>query len=364
MKEGRLVPRILVAVVLSFGVAWSAWAVPSITIDPLCSYGAAACNISGRVSGVNLSDYDVAPYIKVDEVWWTKPYLNPPTCPINPSNGTYSCSITTGGCDRYATAAKVYLIRKSSEPTRCFPCLAPPTNPSVATATQNRPYPRTISFSGYKWRVKKAPECRLGPGPNFFSDASSDVWVDGRGLHLRIKKLLNYWYSTEVILDKSLGYGTYIFLTNSRVDNIDPTAVLGLFTWDSAVYHPTHREMDIEFSRWGNAGDPKNAQFIVQDSSGLCGATNCSRFAVPSKLLTLYIVWSPGKADFRVYRGHYVGTPPSTSLIHRWVKTGASVPVPGKENIRFNFWLFGGRPPSNGVGGEVIMERFLFRPPA
>ena len=40
---------------------------------------------------------------------------------------------------------------------------------------------RTISFSGYNWRVK-GPGI-YGPGPNRFSDAADIVWVDAGGQH-------------------------------------------------------------------------------------------------------------------------------------------------------------------------------------
>src|SRR5574341_1745935 len=41
-------------------------------------------------------------------------------------------------------------------------------------------YPRQISFSGYMWNVKKS-NGRVGPGPNYFSDSTQNVWVDLSG---------------------------------------------------------------------------------------------------------------------------------------------------------------------------------------
>jgi len=345
----------------------SVFAGPSIKLTNVCPYGDANCVASGTVSGVNYADYCAACYIQVDEVWWTKPTLAQPCSPIN-SDGTFSCDITTGGCDLYATAVVAHLMPKSIQPTICFPCQAPPQNTgAVASATKYRPYPRMFAFSGYKWRVKKAPDCKLGPGKNFFSDASSDVWVNGQGLHLRIRKgAADKWYSSEVVLQQSLGYGTYIFHTNSRVDIIDPIMVLGLFTWDSRADYP-HREMDIEFARWGNSSEPTNAQFVLQPCSQCPGCgNNCSRFRVDltnqNKYLTLYMIWTPGSVEFRAYKGQYWENPPDSALIHKWIRTGADVPTPGKENVRFNFWLFNGTPPTNGQDAEMIIENFVFRP--
>src|SRR5437870_9597705 len=58
----------------------------------------------------------------------------------------------------------------------------------------------------------------------------------------------------------SFGFGTYRFRLDSPVDDIDPNAVVGLFTWSDRPDF-NHREIDIEISRWGEPGNP-NAQFV------------------------------------------------------------------------------------------------------
>ena len=370
MRIGRLAGKwpcvmVVISVVLLFPLS-IVLAQPSISLTDVCPYGKADCTVSGKVSGVNYADYCVAVYIQVDEVWWTKPTYASPTCPIAP-DGTFTCDITTGGCDRYATAVKAFLMPKGKTPSICGPCQCAPQNPdSVASTTKTRPYPRTLAFSGYQWRVKQAPDCALGPGKNYFSDLPRDVWVDDAGLHMRIRKGTDRWYSTEVVLQQSLGYGTYIFHTNSRVDTLDPNIVLGLFTWDSKKCHASHREMDIEFARWGDPNMPTNAQFVVQPCSQCPGCANCSRFQVDltakSKYLTTYMIWTPGSVIFRTYKGQYWNDPPAGSLVDEWEKTGAGVPTEGAENIRINFWLLGGNPPLNGKNAEVIIENFIFQP--
>ncbi len=122
---------------------------------------------------------------------------------------------------------------------------------------------RTIDFSGYTWKVKSS-EIRTGPGPNYFSDREEDVWVDENGhLHLRVVSRNGKWYSTEVFIVEALGYGTYTFSLASRIDQLDKNIVLGLFTWDEIASEHNYREIDIEFSRWGEEiGD--NSQFVVQ----------------------------------------------------------------------------------------------------
>jgi len=61
----------------------------SITIDSVSPFGADPNAISGRVTGVDFSQYVVAPYIQVEGAgWWTKPYDTAPTVNINP-DGTW-----------------------------------------------------------------------------------------------------------------------------------------------------------------------------------------------------------------------------------------------------------------------------------
>jgi len=258
---------------------------------------------------------------------------------------------------------------KTLNPTTCFPCEFGAQNPSaVATTLVNRPYPRSLAFGGYKWRVKEAPLCKLGPGPNFFSSDPGDVWVDDKGLHLRIRQGSGgQWFASEVVLQRSLGYGTYIFQTNSRVDTLDYNLVAGLFTWDSKVPHPGHHEMDVEFARWKDPQNATNAQFVLQPCSQCPGcANNCSRFQVgltkANKYLTLFMTWSPGSVDFKAYRGLYWDNPSASALIHQWTRTGTDVPTPGSENVRVNFWMVDGIPPSTGQDYELVVENFLFRP--
>jgi len=211
--------------------------------------------------------------------------------------------------------------------------------------------PATVQFSGYSWTVK-AYNRKIGPGPNLFS--ASNVSVDGAGrLHLKIQRAGNRWTCAEVIANASLGYGTYSWTLGSAPD-LDPNAVLGLFTWnDDPAY--AHREIDIEFARWGNAADATNAQYVVQpyDASG-----HQLRWTQPSGLsgTVQTFTWAPGRVDFRSTRS-------DGSVIASWSYVGSDVPVPGSENPRINLWLFRGAAPTDGQPIEVVIDRFAFTPP-
>jgi len=219
-----------------------------------------------------------------------------------------------------------------------------------------------LLFAGYPWIVKQS-DFPVGPGPNRFSDRPGDVWVDAEGLHLTISQQSGVWWSTEVILDANLGYGTYVFHTESRIDTIDANAVLGLFTWDDLA-PPYYREIDFEFTRWGNPADFDNAQYVVQPF-GTPG--NLVRFRIDltdqDKKLTHVLVWSPGQVGMSTYHGHHLpGALPASQRISSWTNAGPQVPAPGAENVRMNLWLVSGFPPLSGQRQEVSITNFLFVP--
>ena len=228
-----------------------------------------------------------------------------------------------------------------------------------------------LQFAQRTWKVKQAAE-PVGPGPNRFSSNPNDVWEDDNGLHLTIHKHGAFWYSTEVILNESLGYGTYAFQTTSRQDILNANATFGAFTWDTAggdtIPDNPNREIDFEDGRWGNANDPTNSQVVVQPyyKSG-----NLKRITLPDLSdnadLTRFFTWSPGKVEFYTLRGHHSPTDfPEESVIHHYeyLDNGANrlVPHPGAENFRFNLWLFRSSAPVDEQNVEVVINDFTFLP--
>ena len=211
-------------------------------------------------------------------------------------------------------------------------------------------YPDKIVWGGVTWDIKTSRSA-VGPGPNTFDKANA--WVDANGaLHLRIaKNATGKWTCAELIAPTSYGYGTYTFTLGSRVDNLDPKVVLGLFTWsDKAPY--AHREVDIEFARWGNAGDPTNAQYVVQPYDV---ADHLRRFVQPADATSTHrFTWTKGKVSWESY-----GT---GGLIDNYTYEGPDVPRYGDERVHLNFWLFNGEPPSNGTAAEVVINAFAFTP--
>jgi hypothetical protein len=324
-------------------------------------------HLEGFVKGVDPEEYYMAVYIRVEDVWWTKPTYALPKRSID-LDCSWWCDIVTDENDVYATDVASFLIPVEIEvPPICEPCCTLPEIPdAIAFASEYiGPPQRTISFAGYDWNVKKR-DFRAGPGQNFFSDGDQDVRVDEEGLHLTITSKGDDWYCTEVILSASLGYGTYIIHTHGRVDIIDPNMVLGLFTWDTEACDQSNRELDIEFTRWGDAEEYTNFQYVVAPCMECPGCEDrCKRCRVDltdeNSDLTNYLVWQPGTVSFRTYYGHHLSEPPIEELVCKWTYNAEFVPEPGKENIRFNFWLNEGNEPVGGQGEEMVISGFAYQ---
>lgn len=319
-------------------------------------------NLFGRVHNVDPNSHKVAVYIFIEGAgWWTKPTFAQPLTSIQPDS-TWVVDITTGGSDIYATRIQAFLLPDGINPPLAggLSCLPDTLNAiAIADADTMRSLP-SVHFSGYDWWLK-ASVGSVGPGPNFFSDSTENVRVDTNDdLHLKITQRNGIWYCPEVILTESLGPGRYVFQLTGQVGQINENAVLGLFTWDNDGCNQNFREIDIEFSRWGNVQDSTNAQYVVQPWNV---AGNLQRWYVPVLMdsSTHSFGWYSDSINFLSVKGHQ-SVQPYDSIIYSWQYTGSNIPSPGSETVRMNLWLFNGQPPSNGQEVEVVISKFEFIP--
>jgi len=327
---------------------------PVIEFDSVPPYGSYD-DLSGHVECVTPSDYKVAVFINVSG-WWTKPYLSSPLTTIQ-NDGTWLTDITTGGSDQLATDIAAFLIPNSYNPPLLSGEATFPqelyTNAASFVSVPRRAT-RTISFSGYTWDVKFTPTL-AGPGPNYFSDDPADVWVDNDGyLHLNIIYRDGIWYSTEVICSELLAYGSYTITLGSRVDLLDKNVVLGFFTWDTDAPQYHYREIDIEFSRWGEDIAP-NTQYVIQpwDVSG-----NRHRFD-----MNLADTDSMHQIDWHNDQIQFFSWGQDYSSLQSWTYTNpAYIPPAGAGHARINLWLLNGWAPSDDQNVEAIIKTFDFNP--
>lgn len=349
----------------------SATAQPAIRVQSLPGYGTSGA-MRGVVTGVDTTAYRVAGYIYIDGGgWWTKPTHQTPTVPLG-TDGSFELDVTSGGLDDRATIFCAALIPAAQNPTRASGAGRVPADLNPTALDCRERYGRTITFAGRTWAVKDAP-LPAGPGSNVFSNLPSDVWVDDAGLHLTIHYHDGIWWSSEVVLLDSLGYGTYTFQTESGTGSLDVNATLGMFTWDAygddeASGGSHNREIDVEDSRWGSASDP-NTQFVVQPWNV---AGNRHRFNLPvpppEPSLTRSFTWIPKSVHFLTLNG--LQSPhnhPPSSVIEDWTyehQQGGPhyVPRRGRERIHLNLWLNSQPAPANGQSVEVVISSFSFTP--
>ncbi|MFZ4522576.1 MAG: FlgD immunoglobulin-like domain containing protein [Bacteroidales bacterium] len=352
--------NIITALILLLIQECSAQMAPSLQFTFIPDWGSVSL-LRGKVHNSTLYDHGVIVYIFVEEAggWWNKPYAASAVTNIQPDS-SFNTNIAIDGNDQFATRIIAFLTPLSFSPPQVSGGELPAALFAFPHVVSGRPHGnRIISWSGFDWVVKKSITNNLipvGPGPNIFNDNDSMVWVDTQEkLHLRIAKRGNEWHCTEIISTVSQGYNRYEFDLGSRVDLLDPNIIAGIFTWDecSPYAQPPNnyfREIDFEFSKWGNSGN-ENSQYVVQPWS-ISG--NINRFNMTLTGLSHSIHTFDWTSDSIVFKSSW------GDFTHSWKYTDqASIPSPGNENVRINFWLLNGIPPSDNRNAELILNTFV-----
>lgn len=310
--------------------------------------------IEGRARNTD-SKHRIVVFVRNSGVWWVQPgpdqpYPDQPYTQILPDS-TWRTSTQLG--TEYAAA----LVRPEYRPPRWVAALPSVGGPVDAVAvvpgdSSKRVSRPTVQFGAYDWLVRASPSNR--GGQNAYDPANA--WTDSDGtLHLRIARIDEKSTSAQVILTRSLGYGTYQFITRD-VSQLDPAAVLALYTLDdvgAAATDRNPREWDVEFSRWGDPTS-QNARYLLQPAYL---PENTIRFNVPAGALTHTVKWEPGRVTFATTRGRGEGG----ALVTQHVRS-TSVPTPGNERFRINFYDFQRGPTPLKEGAEIVIEKFTFEP--
>ena len=136
---------------------------------------------------------------------------------------------------------------------------------SVLFCTLQCAQAQTVTWARRSWKLTSGHMAGVAPGD------PANVSIDAHGyLHLRIVQQNGKWTAAELFTTENLGFGTYQWIVEGNVYAMDPTTVLGLFS-----YGPTHHigtdaedEIDIEFSQWNKTCQPCNADFTVYPATG------------------------------------------------------------------------------------------------
>jgi hypothetical protein len=280
--------------------------------------------------------------------WWVQPYRSQPFTAIQ-SDSTWKNTIHLG------TEYAALLVGPDYRPPATAESLPARGGEILAVATVKGsgswvpPPLKTLTFSGYEWRIVQTRIDRHGPND---CDARN-AWVDDEGhLHLLLAEREGRWTSAGLILDRPLGYGTYAF-TVRETANLDPAAAFSMYTWDDRA-DQSHRELNISISTWGNPSN-KNAQYVLQFEDV---ADNVFRYAAPAGRLTHAFRWEPGKASFSTVRGGDVANGQPVAR-HQFT---VGVPVPATATVRLCLISVGESPKPPAGKVEVVLEKFVFLP--
>jgi len=234
-------------------------------------------------------------------------------------------------------------------------CLSSDNNSTSTEVQESLKILRTLEFAGVTWNVKSGGP--YGPGPNLWTDDPQNVWVDDQGrLHMKIVKISNKWYCSEVYTTQFSSYGEHRFLVEGYIDRMDKYIVLGLF-----LYASDDAEIDIEYSKWGGGSSYRNVGGYTIQPYYIDGNNHQFESPLEDPQSTHYFDWQPGYVIFASLQGHHQGPPPSPRYyIEQWVYTGSYIPDKTK-NLRthINFWLMSGNAPEDLSVLEVIISDVL-----
>jgi len=332
---------------------------PAIVITNVPAYGTQG-SLGGYVTNANPATNCVAVFIYVAGAWYTKPGCASPPTAIQP-DGSWTAEITPNAADINATEIAAFLVPTNYD-LACVNGAAGLPIPTVAEAVvyadRVNPTARRFNWSGYAWHVRGVGV--TGPGPNHYSNSTNNVWVDAQGLlHLAILYTNGAWQCVQIMTDRSFGYGQYRFTVASPIDSLDPSAVVGLFTWsDDTAYND--REIDIELSHWNYQFGSNNVEdyAVAPYDPG-----QVLRFAVPDSVTnsTHSFIWQPTNIAFQSLNGDFAPSPAASNILQRWACTNG-IPPAGGEQVLINLWLNKGNAPVNGQPVEVILSHFEFVP--
>jgi len=306
--------------------------------------------IEGRVTGVRPGQRIVLFARSGIGTWWVQPFADQAFTVIQPDSkwrnsthlGTeYAAMLVDAGYRPPATTA--VLPAKGGDVA------------AVATAKGEgspRLVSRTLHFSGYEWEIRQVPSDRGGT-LNTYDPANA--WTDVNGwLHLNIARGPHGWSCAEVILTRSLGYGSYRFVVR-ETSRLEPAAVLGMFTWDDSGADQNHRELAVEISRWGDINS-NNAQYVVQP---FYVPANVVRFMSPPGVVTHSFRWEPGRVSFQSVVGRATGASSRIAGEHVF---SSGVPSSGGEAVRMNLYPFDNKKDPLRSASEAVIEKFEYLP--
>ncbi len=220
---------------------------------------------------------------------------------------------------------------------------------------------QTLKWAGHSWKVTHGGMAGVARG----NPANVNVGPEGY-LHLQIASRHGKWTAAEVFTTDDMGFGTYQWVVQGNVYNMDPTTVLGLFTYGPAhhVGSNAEDEIDIEFSQWDGTCHGCNADFTVYPSTGHRKPNGISswedNFQVSGgDLTTARMEWRSDRIEFILMNGvHPIGSVADVIKTETYSADTTNIPqTPAPVGI--NLWCFK-RTPSQQQ--SAVIRDFQFVP--
>lgn len=218
---------------------------------------------------------------------------------------------------------------------------------------------QTITWSGHSWKLTSGRMAGVAPGN------PANVTIDADGyLHLRIVRQNGNWTASELFTTEELGFGTYQWVVEGNVYAMDPTTVLGLFTYGPAHHIGTSAEdeIDIEFSQWNKTCHGCNADFTVYPATGHRKPKGVSawedNFRVNGgTLTTARMEWFPDHIVFTLMNGAQpIRTVADVIKTETYTSDATNIPQVAAP-VGINFWCFKQTPSQDQ---SVVIRNFEF----
>lgn len=220
---------------------------------------------------------------------------------------------------------------------------------------------QNINWAGRTWKLTNGGMAGVAPG------APANITIDSRGyLHLLITRHDGKWTASELFTTGDYGFGTYQWVIEGDVYDMDPTTVLGLFP-----FGPTHHlgvdaenEIDIEFSQWNKTCKGCNADFTVYPSTGNHKPKGVSAWednfhVTGGTVTTARMEWFPDHIVFTLMNGAQpIGTTAEVIKAETYTSDKSNIPQVAVP-VGINLWSFKQTPAKDQ---EVVIRDFQFVP--
>ena len=218
---------------------------------------------------------------------------------------------------------------------------------------------QTINWSGRSWKLTSGHMAGVALGD------PANVKIDDKGyLHMQIVKQNEKWTAAELFTTEDLSFGTYQWIVEGDVYAMDPTTVLGLFSY-GPVHHKggdAENEIDIEFSQWNKTCAPCNADFTVYPATGHRKPKGVSawedNFQVSGgTVTTARFEWFPDHIVFTLMNGAQpIGAVAEVIKTETYASEATNIPQVSAP-VGINLWCFKQTPARDQ---SVVIRKFEF----